>query len=217
MPAEDREAHDNFCAALSGSLDPEGALEIQLAQSIAEDNWRMNRARAIETNMFALGVLDPAIQAAQLSGNDQIDAAINAAQVFAADPKKFQLLSLYMQRTNRDMQKNLDRLAALQTERKAQRQQALEEAAALYQYNVIKRLPNTEPQATTSCGEAASGQALSPRQEGRSTEAVASGFVFSTAELQRPPEPQTPPDRNPQPRKSPEQPSNQPPPPPEIP
>ena len=45
MPDEDREAHDRFCAAIVESLAPEGALEIQFAQSIAEDNWRANRGR----------------------------------------------------------------------------------------------------------------------------------------------------------------------------
>ncbi len=49
-----------------------------------------------------------------------------------------------MQRLNRDMQKSLATLQALQTERKARRQQDLEEAAALHQINEIKRLPNPE-------------------------------------------------------------------------
>src|ERR1019366_3697307 len=99
VPDEDREAHDKFCAAIVESLAPEGALEIQFAQSIAEDNWRMNRGRAIETNMFAAGAMQPTSQAIE-TGNSQIDAAISAAQTFADNPQKFQLLSLYMQRTN---------------------------------------------------------------------------------------------------------------------
>jgi hypothetical protein len=163
MPDEDREAHDQFCAAIVQSLAPAGALEIQLAQSIAEDNWRMNRGRAIETNLFALGTFYPAGPGTGQSidtGHDQINTAINAAQVFAADPKKFQLLSLYMQRTSRTMEKSLDRLTALQTDRKALRQQDLEEAAALLQLNEIKRLPITE--------SAAPGP---------------NGFVFSTPEI----------------------------------
>src|SRR5271170_3930352 len=57
MPYEDREAHDKFCNGIVDSLAPEGALEIQFAQSVAEDNWRANRGRAIETNMFAVGNL----------------------------------------------------------------------------------------------------------------------------------------------------------------
>jgi hypothetical protein len=73
--------------------------------------------------------------------NPEIDAAVTAAQIFAAAPNKFQLLSLYMQRTNKDMQKSLDRLTALQTDRKARRQQDLEELAALLELNETKRLP----------------------------------------------------------------------------
>jgi hypothetical protein len=53
LPAEDREAHDRFCGELIDILQPETPIEIQLAQSVAEDNWRLNRAR--ETNIFALG------------------------------------------------------------------------------------------------------------------------------------------------------------------
>ena len=151
MPDEDREAHDKFCAAIVESLAPEGALEIQFAQAIAEDNWRMNRGRAIETNIFAIGHFGPGFPGnpdtmhfgtASLDiNNPEIDAAVTAAQVFAAAPNKFQLLSLYMQRTNRDMQKTLDRLTALQTDRKARRQQDLEELAALLELNETKRLP----------------------------------------------------------------------------
>ena len=151
MPDEDREAHDKFCAAIVESLAPEGALEIQFAQSIAEDNWRANRGRAIETNMFAIGSFGPGFPgnprtmefgSASLNiNNPEIDAAVTSAQVFAAAPNRFQLLSLYMQRTNRDMQKSLDRLTALQTDRKARQKQDLEELAALLELNESKRLP----------------------------------------------------------------------------
>ena len=147
MPNEDREAHDKFCAAIIESLSAEGAIEIQFAQSVAEDNWRANRGRAIETNMFAVGNLTVINMGTGADlGHPEIDAAVNAAEVFSVAAHKFQLLSLYMQRTNRDMQKTLDRLAALQTDRKARQQQDLEELAALLEYNEIKHLPieNTE-------------------------------------------------------------------------
>ena len=149
MPDEDRIAHDNFCAAIVASLFPEGALEIQLAHAIAEDNWRANRGRAVETNLFALGAFCPPGPAID-TGHNQIDDAVRAAQVFAANPKSFQLLSLYMQRTNRDMA--LDRLHSLQIERKTRRQQELEEAAALLQFNEIKRLPIPVAGITTQNG-----------------------------------------------------------------
>jgi hypothetical protein len=140
MPDEDREAHDKFCTAIVESLAPEGALEIQFAQAIAEDNWRMNRGRAIETNMFAVGLFQPGAATIE-TGDPQINAVISAAQIFADNPQKFQLLSLYMQRTSRDMQKTLDRLTAMQTERKVRRQEDLEELAALLEYNESKHQP----------------------------------------------------------------------------
>src|SRR5580658_7334361 len=72
MPDEDREAHDKFCAAIVESLAPEGALEIQLAQSIAEDNWRMNRGRAIETNLFAIGNFGDPRPDAEVADGEQV-------------------------------------------------------------------------------------------------------------------------------------------------
>src|ERR1700691_6186351 len=48
LPTEDREAHDRFCSELIDCFNPETPVEQQLAHSIAEDNWRLNRARAIE-------------------------------------------------------------------------------------------------------------------------------------------------------------------------
>jgi hypothetical protein len=151
MPNEDREAHDKFCAAIVESLAPEGALEIQFSQSVAEDNWRANRGRAIETNMFAVGNLTVGNMGTGTDlGHPEIDAAANAAEVFSEAAHKFQLLSLYMQRTNRDMQKSLDRLTALQTDRRTRQQQDLEELASLLEYNEIKHLPieNTETKGT---------------------------------------------------------------------
>src|ERR1700733_4688211 len=55
MTDEDRVAHDAFSAALIASMAPEGALETQLAQRVATDSWRLNRASAIEDNLFAMG------------------------------------------------------------------------------------------------------------------------------------------------------------------
>src|SRR5436309_12393803 len=56
MTDEDRAAHDQFSQALIQNLAPEGAMELQLAQRIASDSWRLNRASAIEDNLFALGL-----------------------------------------------------------------------------------------------------------------------------------------------------------------
>ena len=122
MNEEDRAAHDKFSDALIQNLAPEGAMEIQLAQRVATDSWRLNRASAIEDNLFALGLADNA---------DEIDDALATARVFTIESKQLQLLTLYEQRLNRAVQKNLALLQSLQAARKAQRETAMNEAASL--------------------------------------------------------------------------------------
>jgi hypothetical protein len=60
-------------------------------------------------------------------------AAMTQARVFWRDPDKFALLSLYEQRISRKLQRNEARLHALQAERKAALEAALEQAALLAQ------------------------------------------------------------------------------------
>ena len=54
--AEDQRAFQKHCDDIRGSLAPVGALETTLAQFIAEDYWRLNRARALENAVFTLGL-----------------------------------------------------------------------------------------------------------------------------------------------------------------
>jgi hypothetical protein len=151
LPTEDREAHDAFCNELGNSLKPETPMEQQLAQSVAEDSWRLNRARAIENNMFALGRLERGENERR-----ELQTALADAQTFQDHANQFQLLTIYEQRINRNLQRNLKQLQELQAERKQQREQALEEAQLLAQINLINGLP------------------YDPAQD---------GFVFSNAEI----------------------------------
>jgi hypothetical protein len=154
MTDEDRAAHDKLSQALVKDLAPEGAMEIQLAQRIATDSWRLNRISAVEDNLFALGLhengglIDPT--------NTQIDAALTTARVFTLESKQLQLLTLYEQRLNRAIQKNLALLQSLQASRKAERRKQMMEAAELLQVSEMK------------------GLAYDPKQD---------GFVFSTIEI----------------------------------
>ena len=77
MTDEDRAAHDTFSKGLMQNLAPEGAMEIQLAQRIATDSWRLNRISAIEDNLFALGQLQHGGQACPDS--PELDAALTMA------------------------------------------------------------------------------------------------------------------------------------------
>jgi len=149
LPTEDREAHDAFCNELSDSLKPETPMERQLALSIAEDSWRLNRARAIENNMFALG---------HEGERRELQIALADARTFQAQANQFQLLTIYEQRINRNLQRNLKQLQELQAQRREQCERALEEAKLLAQLSLMKGLPYDTDQ---------------------------NGFVFSIAEINR--------------------------------
>ena len=163
MTWEDREAFNKFCAALIADHRPEGAAETQLAQAIAEDNWRLNRARAIEHNIFALGFA--AVAPLADSDNPQIDAALAQAQTFRDEGKTFGLITLYEQRIHRNLQRNLDRLRQLQSDRRDARARALDELIELQEFKRIR------------------GIADPPAEAGQSPAPPATGFVFSPLEI----------------------------------
>ena len=129
LPEEDRDAFQKFTRDIRLAYHPEGPLETQIAQAIAEDEWRLSRARAIENNVLALGHSTP--DADVIAENTQIHAAFTQARTFWRNPEKFALLSIYEQRISRKIQRNEARLYALQAERKAALEQALEDARLL--------------------------------------------------------------------------------------
>ena len=134
MTDEDRAAHDQFSQALIKSLAPEGAMETQLAQRIATDSWRLNRASAIEDNLFALGLHETAGHLC--TDHEQVDAALTTARVFTGESHQLQILTLYEQRLNRALKQNLALLQSLQAARLAQREIEMREAALLLQLSL---------------------------------------------------------------------------------
>jgi hypothetical protein len=138
MTDEDRAAHDEFSAALIKNLAPQGAMELQLAQRIATDSWRLNRTSAIEDNLFAIGFSEHANDFT--TEHPEVHAALIAARVFTVESRYLELLTLYEQRMNRSLQKNLALLKSLQAERKEQREREFEEAGKLLQLSEFKGL-----------------------------------------------------------------------------
>jgi hypothetical protein len=137
LTAEEHEAFELHCTGIRESLQPVGALELELAQSIAEDHWRLKRARAIESGIFAAGVLGqlghPYGGIREDPAQVPIDEALAKAHTWIAKSENFQLLALYEQRIHRAIEKNMLELRTLRAERQAARQQALEEAQLLAQ------------------------------------------------------------------------------------
>ena len=165
MNAEDRAAHDKFVQELIDSMRPEDPLELQFASLIAEDFWRLQRIRAVENDMLALGNFSDA--AAIDVDHPEVHASLRRAQTFLDQSKDFERLTLYEQRINRAIEKNRRQLDELQAERKRLRQEALEQACLLSQ------VPADE--------------GGTPHQRDTNPEAAPAenGFVFSSEEIER--------------------------------
>jgi hypothetical protein len=144
LPTEDLNQYQAFSKELIDSLDPQTPLERQLAQTVADQQWRLNRVRSIEEAMFGLASMgetgDPAADNSAIYGT--------IAHGFLERSHLFVNLTLYEQRIYRLMEKALKQLKEIQDERKARQQAELEEAIKLHKLHKMQ------------------GQAYDPRADG---------------------------------------------------
>jgi hypothetical protein len=156
---EDRPIFEQLKAELIEDFAPKTTMELRLANSIAWDIWRLDHLRAVEMNLYALGTQDPDCDI-QCDG-PQLHTAMSGALTFVKQSKKMGLLSIYEQRLNRSIHKNMDKLADLQAERKHNYEQDLEVERSIATANEVNGLPYQAP-----------------------TRRSKNGIVFSTAEIQ---------------------------------
>src|SRR5580658_3593589 len=92
---EDAQAFKKHCDGIREALAPVGALELDLAQAIGEDRWRLNRARALENSIFARGQSKNFLET---SGDPEVDAAITQGRTWLAHAPSLNLLTTYENR-----------------------------------------------------------------------------------------------------------------------
>src|SRR5947209_2231661 len=141
---EDKRAFDQHCEGLMADFSPVTYREKILAMSIAEDMWRLNRARAMENNIFAIGMSGPIGDATDVDSAEGHAAACQA-RVWLADGKNIQLLALYETRIRRNIEKNEKLLEELQTERKAAYAKALYQEIILAKLAISENVPYEAP------------------------------------------------------------------------
>jgi hypothetical protein len=166
LPSEDMEVYKSFSAELVDSLLPETPLERQFAQTVADTQWRLNRARTFEDGMLALGHFEAAGNFS--ADSPEIHSALTAAKVFREHSKDFVNLSLYEQRLSRAHKEAFRQLRELQAERKAAQ-------------------PAPTPARVQAVGAASSASSINSTQAHstpvNSTPAALNGFVCSTPEF----------------------------------
>jgi hypothetical protein len=129
---EDKQAFEKHCDAIREDLKPVGALETTLARSIAEDYWRLNRARALENAIFTFGL--QVNSHADGDPNPEAEAALALGRTWNHEGRSLQLLTTYEQRIRRSIEKNTAELHTLQTQRKQAVAEAEEKARLLVQF-----------------------------------------------------------------------------------
>ena len=128
IPPAEQAAYDRHCQGIHRSLAPQGAMEAGLVQTIADDRWRIQRAAAIESNLFAIGLTRPD---QSLTGSEDSDVALAMARVWLERSKELDRLTLYEGRLQRKVEKNLALLRRLQQDRREALQKIVEQAAIL--------------------------------------------------------------------------------------
>lgn len=135
MTPEEREHFDAFLKGMMTDLAPIGTHETFLANSIAEEAWRLNQIRARCLNLSAVGDFDGAGDNYRPMENQNpgLETAVIDSVVARDQSKQLALMSLYSQRTQRACEKYKKELNELQEKRKTDRAAELEEARLLFQ------------------------------------------------------------------------------------
>jgi len=145
LPTEDLAAYQTFSAEFLVDLAPETFAERQYAQTIIDTQWRLNRVRALEDGMLALGHYGPESEID--AGHPEIHAALTAAAVFRNHSQAFVNLSMHEQRLYRILTAASKSIEDLKTRRIAARQAALDAAVALHNLNKMQGTPSEPPAA----------------------------------------------------------------------
>ncbi len=135
----DRTIFDQLRTEIVADFNPQTTMERKLAEAIAWDTWRLDRLRAVENNLFALGEEENCAEEA--APPDDYDTALTDARTFRAESARFDVMSLYEQRMTRNIHKNLAALRDIQSERKRQYQSDLAEEVRLARLNELNRVP----------------------------------------------------------------------------
>jgi hypothetical protein len=139
LPAEDMDAYNAFSKEIVDSLDAQTPVERQFAQTVADNQWRINRIRSIEDGMLGMGHFESAGDFDCPSS--EIHSAMTAARAFRDDSKSFVNLSIYEQRLHRSMKEALRQLKELQTERRERCKTEMDDAIRLRKTQEMKGLP----------------------------------------------------------------------------
>src|SRR5712692_6767362 len=129
LPSEDMAAYERFTKRFCDDLKPQGILEEQLVQNLADTSWRLNRIPALENNLLSLGLAQHSDRID--TEHPEVHAALAIAEALREQTRAFIALSMHGQRLSRQFEKTLRQLRELQAERRAAEQAQLRKSQPL--------------------------------------------------------------------------------------
>lgn len=139
LPREDRDKYEALRLGLMDDLQPKGAYEEQLVQTIVDASWKLNRAAAAEANMFAHYLHER--EGIVSTGNEEIDTAMTIGNVYRTETAMLTNMALYSQRTERLRRNARAELDALQAQRKSREAGEMTDAVRLRKALATKEIP----------------------------------------------------------------------------
>ncbi|MGH9614620.1 MAG: hypothetical protein ACRD4P_16250, partial [Bryobacteraceae bacterium] len=138
MPSENIAAYQRLIASYFDDLKPNGAIERQFVQTLADTAWRMNRIRVIENNLFAFGSMEDSRAA---HADPEIRASLAMTSALSTHCRELATISLHEQRLSRLYERTLNQLRELQAARRDQEVTAMANAANLRKFHEMNNLP----------------------------------------------------------------------------
>lgn len=161
---EELAAYQKHCAAIMEEYKPEGPTEIFFTAAVADDMWRLQVTRAIESATFGAGYFKNLNDFN--TGAGQVDESFAQAKTWEQQGRSLSTLSQYERRFRCSLKENLKELRELQRARRAAYGSAREEA--------LRQMALAE----------SDGQTYEPGEDFLPASAHG-GFVFSRPEMLR--------------------------------
>jgi hypothetical protein len=124
LPTEDPSAYEQHCRQFRDEYQPANATETQLVQELADTSWRLNRIPLLEVDVLS-----------------RTQSPAPSPETPAPAVAALATLGLYGTRLSRQYQTALDKLRAIQSERKDEQRTQLRRAAELLELHRRRGLP----------------------------------------------------------------------------
>jgi hypothetical protein len=140
LPTEDHAAYLRHSQSFLDEYRPKEATETQLVQSLIDASWQLNRASAVEANLFSLGITE--MEDRIRVNHPEAETALAMALAYREHNRAFANISIYRQRLTRQFERTLAQLRQIQAERRKNEESQLDRAAKILRMHQAGNFPN---------------------------------------------------------------------------